>query len=89
MISNAVSVHLRLFTSTTCWRSGVSEHCNAILCACSQVGGLQMHGTGTPLGDPIEVGAAAAVMQVRLILARHACSAGSASCQAVTWPGPN
>ena len=27
----------------------------------SQVTALQMHGTGTPLGDPIEVGAAAAV----------------------------
>lgn len=32
--------------------------------ACLQVGGLQMHGTGTPLGDPIEIGAAAAVLQV-------------------------
>ncbi len=32
----------------------------------SDLGGLQMHGTGTPLGDPIEVGAAAAVCQVRL-----------------------
>ncbi|KAK9815594.1 hypothetical protein WJX72_006498 [[Myrmecia] bisecta] len=28
----------------------------------SQVSSLQMHGTGTPLGDPIEVGAAAAVL---------------------------
>ena len=26
------------------------------------VRGLEMHGTGTPLGDPIEVGAAAEVM---------------------------
>ncbi len=29
----------------------------------SQVAMLQMHGTGTPLGDPIEVGAATAVLQ--------------------------
>ena len=34
----------------------------------SDLGGLQMHGTGTPLGDPIEIGAAAAVCQVRLTL---------------------
>lgn len=30
-----------------------------------QVGGLEMHGTGTPLGDPIEIGAATAVLQSR------------------------
>jgi acyl transferase domain-containing protein len=31
----------------------------------SAVVALSMHGTGTPLGDPIEVGAAAAVLQPR------------------------
>lgn len=30
------------------------------------VAGLEMHGTGTPLGDPIEMGAACAVLQVLL-----------------------
>ena len=34
-----------------------------------QVGVLEMHGTGTALGDPIEVGAACAVFQVRAGLA--------------------
>lgn len=29
-----------------------------------QVTGLEMHGTGTALGDPIEMGAATAVLQV-------------------------
>lgn len=33
-----------------------------------QVSGNDMHGTGTPLGDPIEVGAIAAVLQVSLLL---------------------
>lgn len=37
----------------------------------SDLGGLQMHGTGTPLGDPIEVGAAATVCQVRLTVPRR------------------
>lgn len=32
----------------------------------AQLGGLQMHGTGTPLGDPIEIGAASAVVKVCL-----------------------
>lgn len=32
--------------------------------AASNVASLEMHGTGTALGDPIEVGAAVAVMQV-------------------------
>ena len=29
------------------------------------VAAVSLHGTGTPLGDPIEVGAAVAVLQVR------------------------
>lgn len=33
----------------------------------AQLGGLQMHGTGTPLGDPIEIGAASAVVKVCLL----------------------
>ena len=40
----------------------------ALMCgnvAASSVGVLEMHGTGTPLGDPIEVGAAVAVLQVK------------------------
>lgn len=30
----------------------------------ADLGGLQMHSTGTPLGDPIEIGAISAVCQV-------------------------
>ena len=32
------------------------------------VEGLDMHGTGTPLGDPIEVGALALVFEVSMLL---------------------
>lgn len=33
----------------------------------SDIGVLEMHGTGTPLGDPIEVGAASVVLQGDLL----------------------
>ena len=35
----------------------------------AEVAGLQLHANGTPLGDPIEVGAGAAVFQVRVVSA--------------------
>ena len=34
----------------------------------AEIAGLEMHGTGTPLGDPIEIGAASAVLQGELPL---------------------
>ena len=33
------------------------------MCTAQEVGSLQLHGTGTPLGDPVEVGAAMAVLR--------------------------
>ena len=42
------------------------------------IGILEMHGTGTPLGDPIEVGAAMAVMQVSLAASQPSAEADHA-----------
>lgn len=54
-----------------------------------QVHSLHMHGTGTPLGDPIEMGAVAAVLlhkdrpsDAPLLLAAHKASAGHAEAAA-------
>lgn len=41
----------------------------------SELAGLEMHGTGTALGDPIEMGAATAVLQAKatpVLLSRYA-----------------
>lgn len=55
----------------------------------AQVHALQMHGTGTPLGDPIEMGGVAAVLLAKdrlgdspLLLAAHKSSAGHAEAAA-------
>ncbi len=54
-----------------------------------QVNALHMHGTGTPLGDPIEMGGIAAVLlskdraaDMPLLLAAHKSSAGHAEAAA-------
>ena len=36
---------------------------NLVLSMLQAISTLEMHGTGTPLGDPIEIGAASAVLQ--------------------------
>ena len=57
---------------------------NLQVCGNVQVNGLQMHGTGTALGDPIEVNAALAVLLAKgggplpLSLSAHKASAGHA-----------
>lgn len=55
----------------------------------AQVHALHMHGTGTPLGDPIEMGGVAAVLLAKerlgdspLLLAAHKASAGHAEAAA-------
>ena len=55
----------------------------------AQVHALQMHGTGTPLGDPIEMGGVAAVLLAKdrlgdspLLLAAHKSAAGHAEAAA-------
>ena len=49
----------------------IREALSAASLECGALKALEMHGTGTALGDPIEIGAIAAVFQASLIPCSH------------------